>query len=529
MNKEIYRDFINNSQALNEADGNTENSIVIPLNLKPADIHSALYDVMRPALNAAMVATRNLIAEGTSQITSENWGENKSIRRACIFMAALYEMTNRLRTRAQDLVGNTAIIDVKDFPTNRLEEELATEWFTKHKIMAICSATKVNDTEDLLFNMTIMEDGAVLTSMVGQRYHKMITTLFQRCQLGAINSPELQKAVKAYTTLTGSAGQTYYYYLANDNITPMIQHFSQATNVTGNCMSKSQEFYGIDDGFHPMDAYNHSPDYRMLMLSKYSPDEMQAWLDDANDEKYPFEFRVMAARAESYDGPLTLTTRYVFGKGYGKESLVNTFFNSGCCGDSQFIAAGQTLLAHVPRVTGPRLKLTRVMRNGESKILMPYIDQQNQAAVDGEWLRATYQQYEAERANPCEVVRCIHDRGVAESEGIWCALGRDWVPASTEMVDTIVGRASACRVAEYTREVNGVVVPKRWTTQLTDETWVMRADVRSTVGGFAFDVNNQPESVKYLAPYGFFDMNAATDKAQYDRLVAQQTAAPVAA
>lgn len=201
-----------------------------------------------------------------------------------------------------------------------------------------------------------------------------------------LNNPATQRLIKDLANLSPKP-RPYYFYLVDDKIEDHYQMFSEYTNSTS-CMAKSADDYGAKlngEPIHPISAYNKT-NYFLMLLSKFSPEEMQAALDENVSDHdfienfdYPFTCRLMVLPFDEYigEGKDNIFTPFVFGKAYGHEALVNFFYDDDRSSDV-FNRNNNELLTQVPLTTGGRLQYIEV---DGGDLLLPYIDRENKVCV----------------------------------------------------------------------------------------------------------------------------------------------------
>ena len=127
----------------------------------------------------------------------------------------------------------------------------------------------------------------------------------------------LQYRVKLLANeIKANTGNMWMYFTDNN----YYEHYS-ALNDTQNlhsCMAYPPSHYGskINGNYiHPLQGYDYAPDFRLGLLSPYSPDEID------NTTEYPFIARVVV----SYDD--SSTPKLSYGKAYGNEKATTMVRN----------------------------------------------------------------------------------------------------------------------------------------------------------------------------------------------------------
>lgn len=143
--------------------------------------------------------------------------------------------------------------------------------------------------------------------------------------------------LKDFLTEYKSQGQQFYAYFTKLDVE---HHYCWISKVTSSdsCMSKNPEVYGnyrkkayfdadrprsssdplqFETWVHPVEGYNYAPDYRLMLISRYSPEQIQ---DVVNEGKYPFLARAIVTYKNERK-PL------VFAKIYGNEIVGGSRIN----------------------------------------------------------------------------------------------------------------------------------------------------------------------------------------------------------
>lgn len=116
--------------------------------------------------------------------------------------------------------------------------------------------------------------------------------------------------------IKANTGSLWMYFTDNN----YYEHYSALSNTQNlhSCMAYSPEHYGsqINGNYiHPLQGYDYAPDFRLGLVSTYSPDE----INDVTE--YPFIARVVVSY--SYHS----TPKLMYGKSYGNEKACRLISN----------------------------------------------------------------------------------------------------------------------------------------------------------------------------------------------------------
>ena len=116
--------------------------------------------------------------------------------------------------------------------------------------------------------------------------------------------------------IKANTGSLWMYFTDNN----YYEHYSALSNTQNlhSCMAYSPEYYGskINGNYiHPLQGYDYAPDFRLGLVSTYSPDE----INDVTE--YPFIARVVVTYSNHSE------PRLMYGKSYGNEKACTLIRN----------------------------------------------------------------------------------------------------------------------------------------------------------------------------------------------------------
>lgn len=122
--------------------------------------------------------------------------------------------------------------------------------------------------------------------------------------------------VKDITNKIAADNESLWVYFTTFDI---YKHYLEIGDMQdlSSCMSKHPSFFGSTyDGEyrHPLQGYEYSPDFRLALLSTYSPDDIR------NADEYPF-----IARAMVFPVPYATHENFAFSRVYGNEIAQRVF------------------------------------------------------------------------------------------------------------------------------------------------------------------------------------------------------------
>ena len=127
----------------------------------------------------------------------------------------------------------------------------------------------------------------------------------------------LQYRVKLMAnTIKANTGSLWMYFTDNN----YYEHYEALSDTQNlhSCMAYSPEYYGSQINgtyIHPLQGYDYAPDFRLGLVSTYSPSE----IDDATE--YPFIARVVVTYSDHS------TPKLMYGKSYGNEKACTLIRN----------------------------------------------------------------------------------------------------------------------------------------------------------------------------------------------------------
>lgn len=116
--------------------------------------------------------------------------------------------------------------------------------------------------------------------------------------------------------IKANTGSLWMYFTDNN----YYEHYSALSNTQNlhSCMAYRPEHYGSQfngEYIHPLQGYDYAPDFRLGLVSTYSPDE----INDVTD--YPFIARVVVSYSNHS------TPKLMYGKSYGNEKACTLIRN----------------------------------------------------------------------------------------------------------------------------------------------------------------------------------------------------------
>lgn len=127
----------------------------------------------------------------------------------------------------------------------------------------------------------------------------------------------LQYRVKLLANEIKATTGTMWMYFTDNNY---YEHYKALSDTQSlhSCMAYSPEYYGsLINGtyIHPLQGYDYAPDFRLGLVSTYSPSEID------NATEYPFIARAVVSYSDHN------TPTLMFGKSYGNEKACNLIRN----------------------------------------------------------------------------------------------------------------------------------------------------------------------------------------------------------
>lgn len=388
--------------------------------------------------------------------------------------------------------------------------------------------------EALLYTWMVVVDGVCVTRGTQQPMQKFLTSLGKPAKLDEqLGQHEVQVRVQEVVNLANSE-QKYYYYLTNTHIPEQYQYFRQHRSVDS-CMSKDHGYYeDISDDQHPMECYNDSPDWSMMLISDKSPAEIQANLDSTDTTVYPFLSRCMVLPrhlVEYYQGQVTAA--FVFGKIYGLERVISYFFSSS---STVHAKNDNPLLTEMYYIAGGRIKRSNSLKGGcQSNQLLPYFDRANQAMefedTEGKWWKSThsahYENLQTKGTPPPVIWKGLYREGVAQTTHIYCHASEAYHSHNTRKPvweETVCGPELVQYAREYYRQVDtnsGLIkVPANWTTSYAGN-YYLCSTMMTTISGKQIPASKvQANEYRFCIDdtYGLFDLHSTLDAKRFHTL-----------
>ena len=526
-------------QGLVEADGTTAVPVGIPFDIQTegTDIYGELRSKVLPIYSAVLSHVPSLTA-----VLSLKANDPRNYKNAVkqFFVARVL----RYLSRSSVALGKSLAFTTRTFLTHDLVDmDIGTDLRALlEDSNAIFQIKRIsNDTDPYMFTWTVIVDGAVITRGDNQPFHKLITGLLKSMnQESIMNLHEIQVVVQELANMRPSE-KLYYWYLSNQNTAQHYRLFADERGASS-CMAKQASYYDkTGSRQHPMDAYNGSPDWRLMFISEHSPEEITVMCDnvienpDAADRlfDYPFLTRSMVLPSAKEESSTTYNTPYVFGKMYGLEKILRYLFE-----DSQGVhhLNNNPLMTHDYHVAGGRVTAAKSTRDGYGEYyVLPYFDQANMAKLrmdaDGtEWFVSTYLKHEKSlttdrspliwkgqyQSGAAQAVRAY-----SQASGEFFAI-EDYVP---EMFTTIIGEEHSSMRSRYKDvRLNGasVSVPESWTMRHAGARYLTGQMVMTSAGDFIplEKVTTQPERYKCIPNVGYYDLNNPRDNHAFAALTA---------
>lgn len=364
---------------------------------------------------------------------------------------------------------------------------------------------------EVTYSVMVSIDAEPVLRVASQPMSKVLIALIKAMRMPdakVLNQSDVQANLVALNELRPE-DSLLYWYITNTKIAQKYIMFRQYRNVDS-CMAKDHAFYnGTGPRQHPMDCYNDSPDWRLMMLSRQSPEQImefisrvEALISEDNTRaaemlfrnEFPFLTRCMVLPHSKELTGYRLNSnnkhrpQYVFGKMYGVEKYITRFCQSTNHGER----CDNALMHQRESIAGGRIKALASTREDycedldnrrRAHLLLPYFDRANRAALikdsDGQlWWESTYPDfYRSGRANqhnaPGVIIAgadyrsglCAMDAYLSPATATWSDLGNSTYRNMTSFVETPLGFETGRRIAEYYSHVNGVALPKRMLTQ----------------------------------------------------------------
>lgn len=378
-------------------------------------------------------------------------------------------------------------------------------------------------------------EGVSITRGAKQPIHKFVSALLKIITLPVVSGVEVQAALAELAKMKGTA-KPYYWFLTNQDITMWYQAIGKELSLTS-CMSKPNDFYNhTGPRQHPMDCYNDSPDWRLMMLTDKSPEQIIQMCELAISNpseatslyKFPFVSRAMVlpTSKETSKNDMTTLAPYVMGKFYGNDKLVRFFYDDNT--KSPYCNGNNGLLAGSYYIDGGRIQAIPSTREDEtSKFLLPYFDKNNRARLvveDGQaWWESQGKDFTGHRE---PIAKCAYEYGSARFEQFWSPACNAYHGINTFApitFDTIFGPELDNFRDDYTEyTVNGSV-------QLVPESMFVRVGSRSVLRGeisilydgthaITHDVVADNERYLRVEGFGLFDVSNPTHLEVYTTL-----------
>lgn len=247
-------------------------------------------------------------------------------------------------------------------------------WYTQNLLANSNVSIRADAEKPFYFDVVFTVETDVVIKASSQPLTRIITNGMKatKCD-GLLQHDVVMSAIKNIDSCMKSLGKTMYYYLCDRNYHEQLSMFNLMTSGTS-CMTKPSDYWEELNAF-PLDAYENSPDFKMMFISPESPDEIEQNLNQES-VPYPFQVRmiVVPKSRTAYRGTKDVRP-FVFGKAYGIERIVSLFYRGG----EESIRTVYThnenpLLTHVYAPLGARLP---VVYDNSRRVLLPYIDQAN--------------------------------------------------------------------------------------------------------------------------------------------------------
>lgn len=387
-----------------------------------------------------------------------------------------------------------------------------------------------------VYSWLLAVEGIAISRGSKQPIHKLVTSLLKLVIGSCKDDTGVQLPLAELVKLKGTS-TAYYWYLSNKNTTMYYHAFEEYMSLRS-CMTKIHSFYShTGSRQHPMDCYDDSPDWSMMMLSTKSPDEIIAMCDlvIANPDTdglfdFPFLSRCLVLPATKEISDREIDTPYIFGKFYGNDKLINLFYDDSATNNAVYHRNSNQLLSHSYYINGGRINVIESTKEGEEgKLLLPYFDKANRARLDltGEkpyWISVGASIEEYSDRQP--VANCAYEYGSARFVKIWSPSRNAYAECNTfipETFDTIFGaELEDYRDSYRAYNINGSeeLVPNSMFVTV-DGHRVLRGETTLLFDGSsaitASVIDNQ-ERYQRIPSLGIFDLNQANHATVFNNI-----------
>lgn len=462
--------------------------------------------------------------------TMPNWvdemKEGNKERNALYALRAIYALGNspvgflrttwQTRTPAADdvieMLGKEATINAK------LGESGCLFQFRRHR---------TNENNPWVYSWMLAVEGVSISRGSMAPLHKCISGLLKLTPAAVQADAAVQLELAELAKLKGS-DEGYYWHLVNQHIATHYIEFSSATSSTS-CMAKPRKYYsGMGSRQHPMDCYDNSPDWSMMLISKLPPQDIISMCEatiaaESDDEaekifNYPFLTRTMVLPAGKCTNARNVRAPYIFGKTYGHDKIVAFFQNQS--------PDATALLHQKDSIEGGRISAIRSTREGYTDCyLLPYFDRANKARLvideDGsEWWESISSWNDSIRGYQAS---CSYSSGCAEFVSAWSpAAGRAVTYAGRHLrtFPTLFGPELMQFQEDYqemTIGENTAFIPKSMLVTIDGET-VMRGETIAMYDGtlaIRKETTENTERYIHVEGFGIFDMQNAAHVAAH--------------
>lgn len=391
-----------------------------------------------------------------------------------------------------------------------------------------------------IFSWILIVDGISISRGNAQPINKFISALLKNLHLTkAVGSKPVQDAVATLAKFKADSTE-YYWYLSNQKTKDHYHAFEKYRNITS-CMSHQPGYYNsIGPRQHPMDCYNGSPDWRLMMLSDKSPEAIIAMCEAviANPDhaeslmEYPFLTRCMVLPTSKELTDREFQTPYVFGKFYGLDKMVNYFYH----GDEThpYRKNDNPLLSGSYYITGGKIQAIQCTKEGlEGRVLLPYFDKANLAQLvteDGKqwWYCVSNSEMANKYVNStAPIAKAIYDGGNAQFLRFYSPFRKRFIDISEttlDTFDTLLGPELDSYRSEYSeRPIAGItqLVPNSMLIRTQDGQSLMPTEVVRTFDNRHYalvDVLADTERFVRVDGLGLLDLSVDNHKEAYATL-----------
>ena len=348
-----------------------------------------------------------------------------------------------------------AKFQVRTYGIDELSDNLPFSW-DAIQVLDGCSGVyqfKRHDEDEnnpWVYSWIFTVDGVSVSRGTKQPIHKLITSLLKCVDLSKVTSPKVQKALATLAKMK-AAVKPYHWFLSNKDTAMWYQAFSEYKSLTS-CMSKPHSYYShTGPRQHPMDCYDDSPDWSLMLLSDMLPEDIIEMCDlvianpgdAATLFKFPWLTRCLVLPTALETSGHAWETPYVMGKFYGEEKLIELFYG-GNSDSEPYHKNDNGLLSGSYHIDGGRIPAILTTRESEEgKYLLPYFDKANKARLIKEdgveyWVSAGRDR--SKYRDP--IAKCVYDAGVAKFEEIWSPANNGYTTVNSyvpQTFDTIFG------------------------------------------------------------------------------------------